>query len=678
MKKPLLAGPIPAVLALVLFAQASDAARRVVVVDQLGYPRVFPKFAFASQPADSFAVLNAATGEKVFRGPMQFWQIADPATGLDVYRGDFSTLQLSGTYRIVTSHGDTSCAFSISDSVYDQAFRKSLKGFYFQRCGTALIPVFAGPYQHTICHPGDGLYHASTDSTAGKLHLASGGWHDAGDYGKYVVNAGISVGTLLLAYEMFPTRFGSDDLGIPESGNGVPDILDEARYEISWFLKMQRADGGFWFKITHEQFEGFVMPQADGGTRWIYGVSSVATGDAAAVLAKAARLFSPFDAVFGQTCLDAAKRGWQYLAANTSIVPPGGFTNPLGTATGEYGDGNDADERLWAAAELFETTGDAAYNSYFASTYQSGPLFGSAMWWGDVRPLALLTYLRSQQGIASVTIRNTLRTSLRSYCSSQLARRNSSGFQTVLLPGDYVWGSNSGALNAAVLLIAGATEAGDTTFLAVAADQLHYVLGVNGLSRSYVTGLGETPPRQPHHRPSASDGVAEPVPGLLAGGANQARQDPVLQALFTSSTPPALCYADSLPSYASNEIAINWNAPLVFVAGYFRGVAGPSGIHGTLLPAPSHFILEQNFPNPFNGSTRIRFTIPERENLDLVVVDLLGKEVAALPQGTCTPGAHEVVWEANDSSGRPLSSGIYFYALKGKRSYEVRKLVLMK
>jgi endoglucanase len=478
---------------------------------------------------------------------------------------------------------------------------------------------------------------------------------------------------------MFPTEFGADDIGIPESGNGVPDILDEARYEIAWFLTMQRGDGGFWFKITHEQFEGFVMPQSDTSPlRYIYGPSSTATGDAVAVLAKAARLFSTFDAAFSRTCLDAANSGWQYLLAHPVIVPSGGFRNPPGTGTGEYGDGNDSDERLWAAAELFETTGDAAYNGYFTSSYTSGSLFGGAMWWGDVRPLALLTYLNSAQPAASASIKTSLAQALHVYCNGQVTKRNGSGYHSVLYPGDYVWGSNSGALNAAVLLLAGASKFHDTTFAQVAADQLHYVLGVNGLSRSFVTGLGENPPRQPHHRPSASDGVTDPVPGLLAGGPNQSRQDVVLQALFTSSTPPGLCYADSLPSYASNEIAINWNAPLVFVAGYFRGVAGPTGLRGDQLPARDRFRLEQNFPNPFNGATRIRFELASRETLEMRVVDVIGQEVAALPLGDCAPGLHEILWEANDPSGHPLSSGVYFYSIKGNVSHGVRKLVLMK
>jgi endoglucanase len=647
-----------------------------VAVDQVGYLPYSSKFAFSSQSADSFWVVQAATGARVFQGSLESWKSNDPPTGHGVFRADFSSLHTQGFYRVVTSHGDTSSVFAVSDSVYDRVYRTALKGFYFQRCGLLLASAFAGAYQHPACHLLDGVFHSSSDTSG--FHLATGGWHDAGDYGKYVVNAGISVGTLLLAYDLFPLRFADDDLGIPESGNGVPDILDEARYELQWILLMQRADGGFWFKLTREQFAGFIMPQADTGTRYLYAVSTAATGDATAVLAIAARLFASYDADFAQTCLDAGKRGWQFLAAHPGIVPSGGFRNPSGTATGEYGDADDSDERLWAASELFETTGETPYHEFFLTNYALGPEFTAPMWWGDVRPLGLLTYLRSKRSDVSGSVHTELRQSLLSFCSSQIAKRNASGYQVLLQSGDYVWGSNSVALNAAVLLLAGSAESGDTLALAVAQDQLHYVLGANGLSRSFVTGLGEHPPRQPHHRPSAADGIVEPVPGLLAGGPNQYGGDPVLQALINTGTPPALCYVDTVASYASNEIAINWNAPLVFVAGYLRSEGRSDAVPPVPPGKPSGVILNQNYPNPFNGTTRFRFTTTGKETLELRIQDLLGREVTVIPLGRPGPGTREVVWDAVDRAGYPLSSGVYFSVLEWEGGWAVRKFILLR
>jgi endoglucanase len=171
----------------------------------------------------------------------------------------------------------------------------------------SLSPIQAGDWWHLACHTTtDAAFHASAESTGTISSI--GGWHDAGDYGKYVVNAGISVGTLLLAFEYFPNRFQADDLRIPESGNSVPDILDEARYELKWFLTMQSSSGGVFFKITKPQFESFVMPQNDTGQRYVYRLSSTATGDFAAVMARAARVFRPYDSLFAASCLTAAQR----------------------------------------------------------------------------------------------------------------------------------------------------------------------------------------------------------------------------------------------------------------------------------------------------------------------------------------------------------------------------------
>ncbi len=508
------------ILGMLLFLGRFDAmAARNLSLDQVGYKPLSAKYVFVSSTADSFRVLDAATNSVRFVGQLILWRASDPATGNTVRRGDFTAFQQNGEFRIVTSAGDSSERFSISDTVYNQAYRKSLKGFYFQRCGTSLVQQYAGVYQHTVCHAQDGLLHPSTDSSGSRA--AAGGWHDAGDYGKYVVNAGISVGTLLMAYEYFPSKFSQDDLNIPESGNGIPDILDEARYELEWLLKMQRSDGGVYHKLTREQFEGFVMPQNDNATRYLYQVSSTATADFAAMMARAARVYLPFDATFAQLCKAAAIRAWNFLMAHPSILPPGGFHNPTSPATGEYGDGNDSDERLWAAAELFVTTGGADYNSYYQSNYSSSSIFGYQMGWQDVRGLAHLTYLKSQQPATNEMVRLQLRSALNSFCNTQVSIRNNSGYLVALQTGDYYWGSNSVALNAAVLLIMGYTEFSTQTFLDVAADQMHYIFGSNAHSLSFVTGVGKRYPHHPHHRPSESDGIAEPVPGLMAGGPNR-------------------------------------------------------------------------------------------------------------------------------------------------------------
>ena len=662
---------------LLFFMSVSAHAAGIVAVDQAGYMTTARKQAIVTAYADSFQVIAAGSREVVLRGATAMASLGDPATGLELYLADLTALTRSGVYLVRTSAGDTSAHFVIADSVYMPVARAALKGFYYQRCGTALLVQHAGPWNHPACHVStDAFFHASAESTG--YAPTTGGWHDAGDYGKYIVNAGVTVGTMLLAYDVAPARFGYDDLGIPESGNGVPDLLDEVRFELNWMLSLQAANGGAFFKITKPQFEGFVMPQNDTGFRSIYQLSSTATGDFAAVMAQASRIYRPYDSTFANRCLAAAGKAWDYLIAHPAIVPSGGFKNPSGTATGEYGDGDDSDERLWASAELYRARGDAPTQTFFHANYAGKGIVNGEMAWPDVRTLAQIAYLRTTRAGVSATVQQNIKNSLTNACAAVIALRDNSGFKTALSVNGYNWGSNSSVLNKAVLLIVGREAGGPAEWESAALEQLHYILGTNIHAMSFVTGIGERAPLHPHHRPSASDGVAAPVPGLLAGGPNKnVTQDPVLQARFTSSTPAASCYADDQGSYASNEIAINWNAPLVFVAGYFARTGGPaSGVRST--PAlPGGIQLGQNYPNPFNGSTIIPFTLQQTMDVVLIVTDILGRQVAAVPLGTRGAGVHQAVWNAGD--GR-LSSGHYFYSLSsgGHQVSPVLSLVLVR
>ncbi|RPH34898.1 glycoside hydrolase family 9, partial [bacterium] len=296
------------VLTALVLALASTAPVQAqqVLINQAGYLPDQAKYAYFTQADDSFYVIDKANGTARFGGPLVLSRTNDPATGLTIYRGDFSSLTQEGMYQISTSSGKTSMVFPVYWTAFESVYKKSLKGFYFQRCGGALLAQNAGVYIHPACHVNDGFFHSFTGRSGSAL--TTGGWHDAGDYGKYVVNAGITVGTLLLGYDLFPSRFAYDNLNIPESGNGVPDILDEVRFELEWLLSMQdSADGGVYFKVTTLNFDGFEMPQQDLNARYIYQKSSTATGDLAAVTAQAARLYASFDTAFAGRCLAAAR-----------------------------------------------------------------------------------------------------------------------------------------------------------------------------------------------------------------------------------------------------------------------------------------------------------------------------------------------------------------------------------
>ncbi len=642
-----------------------------VFINQAGYVNILPKYFYTTSVSDSFYVIDKSNGAIAYRGELLLAVIDDGATGMTLYRGDFSNLQLQGNYLIKVGDVDSSYSFIISADALDNVYKKSLKGYYFQRCGMTLTPPYAGNYYHQSCHLLDAAFHSSTGET-GSL-LTTGGWHDAGDYGKYVVNAGITVGTLLMAYEMFPQKFSQDNLNIPESANSIPDLLDEVRYELEWLLKMQNSGGGVYFKVTKEQFESIVLPNQDTGTRYIYQVSSTATADFAAVMARASRVYRNFDAAFSDKCLQASILAWDYLVANPSIVPAGGFKNPSGTVTGEYGDNNDADERLWAAAELFETTGESVYKNYFESRYSLGGIINSTMGWQNVKDLAQITYLMSTQSTTSNDIKVQIKNALLNYCNILVNRVSSNGFGISINPGEYFWGSNSDVLNKAVLLIFAFEQSRNKNYYDAALMQLNYILGTNAHNISFLTGVGTKFVLHPHHRPSWADGIANPVPGLLAGGPDQYLNDDVLKNHFNSSTPPALCYIDDVESYASNEIAINWNAPLVFVSGYFNGEGITSVEDQRLNFNPYNYQLYQNHPNPFNPVTTIRWDVPVASYQKLKIYDILGNEVATLVDEYREAGRYEVNF---DASG--LSSGVYIYKLESGTFIKAKQMILLK
>ena len=286
-----------------------------IKVDQAGYLSGSPKVAFVASKAAAtgFTVRAAKDGKVAFSGKLTA-PADDPDSGDRVQAADFTKLAKSGTFYLDVPGVGRSWDFSIGPDVYARAWYMTMRSFYGQRCGIAvdLGPEFPG-YKHDACHL-EAAYHASSGKNGRLLNL--GGWHDAGDYGRYVVNSGISTGTLLWTWEMFGSRLQNVKLNLPESGNGTPDILNEIRWNLDWMLTMQDQDGGVWHKQTSEKFCGFIMPEADKLVSYIIGIgkepykSSCATGDFAAVMAIASRVYRPFNAAFAEKCLRAARQAF--------------------------------------------------------------------------------------------------------------------------------------------------------------------------------------------------------------------------------------------------------------------------------------------------------------------------------------------------------------------------------
>jgi endoglucanase len=291
--------------------------------------------------------------------------------------------------------------------------------------------------------------------------------------------------------------------------------------------------------------------------------SSCATADFAAVMAAAARVYRRFDPAFATAALAAAEKAWAWLSAHPDVP----FRNCCGVQTGEYGDADCRDERLWAAAELFRTTGEAEYERHVTAHVAAlgGPTVtdGPPQWWQDVRNMALFAYVLSAPAGADDPVRARIRADAKAAADVIVARSATNSYRVSLRPDDYVWGSNGVVANYGVLLVLANLVSPNAAYLEAAADNLHYLLGRNTFGLSWVTGLGDRPFRHPHHRPSGADDNVEPWPGLLSGGPNRFGGDAVIDAL--PAAPPARRYRDDQASYASNENAINWNSALVLL-----------------------------------------------------------------------------------------------------------------
>jgi endoglucanase len=484
----------------------------------------------------------------------------DAASGDTLRAADFTGLHTPGVYRIEAA-GFRSDPFPIAPRAYAEALRVAMRGFYGQRCGCSIN--LGNGYQHPACHL-NGAYHPTSGRSGAVPN--HGGWHDAGDYGRYIVNSGISTGTLLWAWEFYQDALDTLHLGIPESGGKLPDYLAEVRWNLDWMLSLQDDDGGVWQKQTSEQFCGFVMPQNDTTVSYIIGTgmppykSTCATADLASVAAIAARCYNPYDAAYADRCLAAARKAWTWAMAHPDVT----FSNPPNINTGDYGDPHCADELLWASAELWRTTGDAPYEAAFLKGFAALPPGAEIQTpsWSNVGPMAYWTYAFAKHDAQPAAL-NWIHQQTHHAATSLIAQARINGYGNTLSAGEYTWGSNSTAGNQSLLLLVADRMDKNPEAVATAIGNLDYLLGRNCFGVSWVTQLGLRPFQHPHHRPSIADGIAAPWPGLLSGGPNAHPGDPVARTV--PSGPPMRMWIDNQMAYSMNEIAINWNAPLVFL-----------------------------------------------------------------------------------------------------------------
>ena len=551
-----------------------DVVGKAIRVDQLGYLPGAHKLALVEGVSGgSFQVIDAG-GTVVQQGSLSDGQVWS-ASGRETAVADFSALTAPGKYQLRVQGIPDSHSFRVDAVAYAGLADAALKAFYFNRAGIALEPEHAGRFARGAGHLDTEIeIHPSAASAArpaGSVVSAPKGWYDAGDYNKYVVNSGISTWTLLSAWEHYPEYFRSRDLGIPESGNAVPDILDEAWWNLEWLLAMQDpSDGAVYHKLTNLRFDGYVMPEQAQARRYMVGKGTAAALDFAAVMAQASRIYAAYPEQFPGVAArmrQAAVAAWGWAQAHPELA----YAQPEDVFTGGYGDTSFTDEFAWAAAELYLLTGEQGYLDAYA-THAEDLAVPS---WGGVGALGWVSLAHHRQRLPQ-GLREQVQSQVSTMAESLVARWQASPGRVAMRDADFRWGSNSDVLNQAMLLLQGYRLDPKRERLDAAQSHLDYVLGRNPLGVSFVTGHGVRTPAHIHHRPSQADGIKEPVPGWLSGGPNPGQSDlKDCEGQRYASKLPALSWMDHDCSYASNEVAINWNAPLVYVSAAIQALTPP-------------------------------------------------------------------------------------------------------
>ncbi len=538
-----------------------------IKLNQLGFlPDAQKRAVVPDTPAKNFSVVDQRSGAAVFNAPLGAaleWVPAQESVKL----ANFSEFKTPGKYRIRVKGLADSPPFSISADEYVALNGAVIKAFYYNRAGMALTEQFAGVYARAAGHADTQvLVHASAATQLRPVDTAISapkGWYDAGDYNKYVVNSGITTYTLLAAFEHFPDYYAAQNLHIPESGDAVPDLLNEIFWNLDWMLAMQDPDdGGVYHKLTEKNFSQFVMPSHVNAPRYVVQKTTAAALNFAAVMAMASRVFAPYNASYpgySAKMLVAAEKAWVWASRHSAVI----YEQPDDIKTGKYGDNKLSDEFAWAAAELYIATKN---NRYYVAM-NSTEVKNTVPSWSDVRGLAWMSLAQHRTQLTALADQQLIASRIDGLAADLLVKAQSSGYGVPMQVSDFIWGSNAVAANQAMMLIQGFRLNGNRQYLDAAQSLLDYLLGRNATGYSFVTGFGAKPTLHPHHRPSGADAVAAPVPGFLVGGPQPDQQDASECPVAYPTKIPAKSYVDHECSYASNEVAINWNAPLVYLSG---------------------------------------------------------------------------------------------------------------
>ncbi|MEQ8471778.1 MAG: glycoside hydrolase family 9 protein [Marinoscillum sp.] len=546
------------------FVDKNSHSETAIRVNQVGFFPMGMKTAAIVSPLEEYFEIKNAQNESVYKGTVLSSTNWDQS-GENVAVLDFSSFEEPGTFYI-ESGGVKSSHFKITENPYLELIKASAKTFYYNRATTQLEEQYAGIYKRPFSHPDTSvLVHASAAGdflNAGTPISTPYGWYDAGDFNKYVVNSGITTYTLLIAYEHFDNLLDTLTWNIPESTNGQSDLLDEILWNVRWMETMQDTlDGGVFHKTTTANFEGFVRASEASSQRFVVKKGTAASLNFAAVMAKTSTIIRATNPKYADNLLRRAKAAWKWAMAHPQVV----FKNPVSNDpdfpsvnTGEYGDNHFEDEFFWAASELYLATSDLSYLEHKSIDQITDANVPN---WSNVETLALISLASSD---ANTSLKKKASDKLMVLAENLLTKWRESPYRVTI--DRFQWGSNSDVMNQSIVLINAYRLFGNVEYLEAALSGLDYVLGRNATGYCFVTGFGNLSPMRIHHRQSASDEIDEPIPGFLVGGPNPRNIHQDCGADDYPSQLPAKCYVDEECSYSTNEVAINWNAPLVYVS----------------------------------------------------------------------------------------------------------------
>jgi endoglucanase len=536
-----------------VLADQPSPATSLVALNSVGYEPQTAKRATIIGKAEIAQVRDAKTGAVILQVNLK--TAGDSSPGQPIMVADFSDVRQEGVYRLSVPGIGDSPVFRIGRDVHNWPLYCTVRAMYLWRCGCKVHGELEGEsFSHQACHLED-AYLDFVGGPVGERKDATGGWHDAGDYNKYTINGAFTAATMLRAWEDFHDQLSSLHFDIAESGNSLPDFLDEVRWEVDWLLKMQANDGRVYHKVSTLTYCGFISPDKETAKRYFSPWGSGATASLAAVMAQAARVYRPFDAACADKCLAASRKSYDYLAANPEDHRP----DLSAFSMGGY-ESADADKRLWMAAELWETTGDAKYLQDLEQRIElrkheggrSSSLVAGSWDWNDARNLGLFTYLLSKRENRNPHLVDLVHNDAIRVADDILEATRRSPFGRTL-GSKYFWGCNGSEVRLAMNLHVAQTLTGDKKYQAAILDGIDHVFGRNIHGRSYVTGIGYRPPMFPHDRRSSADDMEAPWPGYVVGG----------------PWPNASDWHDDRDDYKTNEIAINWNAALIYALSGF-------------------------------------------------------------------------------------------------------------